>query len=80
MHIQFPKHPDLAQEVAAWMAAHDIRPTAFGKLSVGDPSLIATLEEGRELRSDTLRRIRHFMASGHASPTRQPLKRKGARA
>lgn len=46
------------------MAAHDVRATTFGKRALGDPSLIATLEDGRELRSETIRRIRHFMLTG----------------
>lgn len=45
------------------MASHEVRPTTFGKLAVGDPSLIASLQAGRELRSDTLRRVRMFMSS-----------------
>lgn len=66
MSKSFPKHPDLAQEVSAYLAAHDVKATTFGKLALGDPSLIATLEAGRELRSDTIRRIRHFMLTGRS--------------
>lgn len=68
MSISFPKHPELASEVSAWLAAHDVKPTTFGKLAAGDPSLLASLQNGRELRSDTLRRIRHFMMTGGAKP------------
>jgi hypothetical protein len=69
MDITFPKHPELAEEVAAFMAAKGIRHTTFGKLAVGDPSLISNLREGRELRSKTIRRIRHFMMTGTAQRT-----------
>lgn len=67
MQLDFPKHPELAHEVAAWMAAHEVKSTTFGKMALGDPSLIATLESGRELRRDTIRRIRHFMLTGAQS-------------
>ena len=66
MQTSFPKHPDLAEEVGAYLAARGMKATTFGKLSVADPSLIATLEAGRELRSDTIRRIRRFMMTGEA--------------
>lgn len=65
----FPKHPDLAQEVSAYLTAHGVKATTFGKQALGDPSLIATLESGRELRSDTIRRIRHFMLTGRSKQT-----------
>lgn len=70
MQHTFPKHPDLAEEVTAYLAARDMKATTFGKLALADPSLIATLEAGRELRSDTLRRIRRFMMTG-AAQTRE---------
>lgn len=69
MQITFPKHPELAEEVSAFLAARDMRATTFGKLALSDPSLIATLEAGRELRSDTIRRIRRFMTTGDATTT-----------
>ena len=64
MQITFPKHPELAEEVAAYLAATGCKPTTFGKRAVSDPSLIATLEAGRELRSGTIRRIRRYMLTG----------------
>lgn len=70
MLLIFPKHPDLAQEVAAWMAAHGVHATTFGKMAIGDPSLVATLKGGRELRSDTLRKVRHFMLTNGAPRVR----------
>ncbi len=63
MDTTFPKHPDLAREVAAFLTAKGMRPTRFGKLAVGDPSLIASLIAGRELRSETIAAIRRFMAT-----------------
>ena len=69
MSKSVPKHPDLAQEVSAYLAAHDVKATTFGKLALRDPSLIATLEAGRELRADTIRRIRHFMLTGRGKET-----------
>lgn len=64
MSMNFPKHPELAEEVEAYLAASEMRPTTFGKRAAGDPALIATLKAGRELRSDLQKRIRRFMLTG----------------
>jgi hypothetical protein len=64
MQMNFPKHPDLAAEVGAYLRAHDMPVTTFGAKAAGDPALIKTLSNGRELRSDLLRRIRMYMATG----------------
>lgn len=61
MSITFPKHPELAEEVAAFIASRDMAETTFGARAVNDPALIATLRRGRELRRDTVNRIRMFM-------------------
>jgi hypothetical protein len=61
MDLHFPKHPELAKEVSAYLAARKMRPTTFGTNAANDPRLIWTLENGRELRSDLLQRIRMFM-------------------
>lgn len=65
MSIEFPSHPDLAREVSAYLASRDMAPTTFGAMAVGDPSLVASLKAGRELRRGTLERIRMFMLTGN---------------
>ena len=57
-------HNDLLAEIAAHCAARGVSRSGFGQKAVGDPSLIPGLESGRELRSRTIRAIRHFMATG----------------
>lgn len=64
MQINFPKHPDLAKDVSAYLEARGMKPTTFGMKAAGDPALIATLERGRELRSGLLGRVRMFMLTG----------------
>ena len=71
MSIEFPSHPDLAREVSAYLAARDMAPTTFGAMAVGDPSLVASLKAGRELRRATLERIRMFMLTGQHQEARQ---------
>lgn len=41
--------------------------TAFGRLSVGDPSLVFELEGGRELRRRTVARIMSFIVTGQSN-------------
>ena len=57
-------HGDLLAEIAAYCAARGVSRSGFGQGAVGDPSLIPGIEEGRELRSRTIRAIRHYMATG----------------
>jgi hypothetical protein len=57
-------HDDLLAEIAAYCAARGVSRSGFGQSAVGDPSLIPGLEAGRELRSRTIRAIRHYMATG----------------
>ena len=69
MSIAFPKHPELAEEIAAYLAAHGMAPTTFGAKAANDPALIATLRSGRELRRGTIQRIRRFMVAGQQDAT-----------
>jgi hypothetical protein len=57
-------HVDLLADITAYCAARGVSRSGFGQKAVGDPSLINGLENGRELRSRTIRAIRYFMATG----------------
>ena len=56
----------LVADIAKFMAAHKMTPTAFGKMALGDPNLVFDLEQGREVRWSTESRIRKAMKD-HAS-------------
>lgn len=64
MSIEFPSHPELAKEVAAYLEANGMATTTFGVRALGDPALIDTLRRGRELRRRTIERIRMYMLTG----------------
>lgn len=70
MAYTFPKHPELAKEVTAFMAARDLRPTRFGLDALNDKMLLTQLEQGRELRQDSINAIRHYMLTGKPSGKR----------
>jgi hypothetical protein len=59
---------DLLHRINAFCERHAIKPTAFGRLALGDGSLISNLKAGRSptLRSAT--KIDAFMSS-YRSPT-----------
>lgn len=57
-----PETARLLEEIRAFMAESGISKTALGKAAVKDPSLVDDLENGRELRWQTMRRVREFMA------------------
>lgn len=71
MSYIFPKHPELAKEVSAFMAARDLKPTRFGLDALNDKMLLAQLEAGRELRQDSINAIRHYMLTGQPSGPRK---------
>ena len=57
-----PVHPDLLAEITAYMAEHKLTRQAFGLHALGDPSLLADLENGRELRRSTEERVRERLS------------------
>lgn len=61
MVMKFPKHPDLAKEVRAYLKANNMPQTTFGIEAMNDSALIFDLIKGRELRSGSLKRIRQYM-------------------
>lgn len=58
------KHPDLYAEIVAYCGANGVKPSRFGKEALGDPAFIRTLEQGRELRRDTIAAVRRYMVTG----------------
>jgi hypothetical protein len=51
-----PEH-DLIERIEAFLSVSGMKPTAFGKLAIGDANLLAQLKAGRELRRVTRARI-----------------------
>lgn len=49
------------EEVTAYLAASGMSKTAFGKAALNDPAFIDGMNDGRDLRLSTLRRVREFM-------------------
>jgi len=43
--------------VERYIAAHNLAPTAFGKMFAGDPCFVADLRSGREPREATKRKV-----------------------
>ena len=73
MSYIFPKHPELAKEVSAFMAANpNLKPTRFGLDALNDKMLLAQLQQGRELRQRSVDAIRAYML------TRKPTGRRTA--
>lgn len=56
-------HADLLEDIRAHCALWGIPPTKFGMDAVGDPSFVSALENGRDCRSKTVRKVRAFMAA-----------------
>jgi len=61
-------HTQLVSDIRGFLKSHGMAPTRFGILATGDPSLVADLEAGRDLRSRTLDRVRSFMAEYKGGP------------
>lgn len=61
-----PKPSSLAVEVAVFLKKNpEIKPSRFGRLVNGDPSLVLDLMRGRSCHERTAARIRKFI-KGHA--------------
>jgi predicted transcriptional regulator len=56
-----PTISDLIKVIDDFIERHDITPTNFGILSIGDPNLYRHLQNGRNPRFATLDRIHSFM-------------------
>lgn len=54
----------LLDEIRAFCRQHRIQPSQFGALAVRSPSLVIGLEQGRNLRPETVRRIRVVLDGG----------------
>jgi hypothetical protein len=55
-----------AAEVASFIEAHKMTPTAFGRDAIGDPSFVFEINEGRAPTLTTIDKVRAFMAN-HAA-------------
>ena len=56
-------HNDLMAEIAAFCGRRGMGVSVFGLAAIGDPSFYRDLENGRECKPSTVRRVRDYMAS-----------------
>jgi len=52
---------DLLADIEAFLNLAKMTPTVFGRLSLGDPSLVPDLKAGRRLWPETEQKVRTFM-------------------
>lgn len=52
---------ELLDQIDAFVARNGMSPTAFGRLAVGDPSLVGDLRSGRMPNLRTVGRLTEFM-------------------
>ena len=57
---------ELLDQIEAYIAQAQIPPSRFGRLSAGDPRLVADLKAGRKLRCKTEDRIRRYLSANEA--------------
>lgn len=51
----------LIRKIEKFLRQHDMPPTKFGRLAAHDPRFVLDLRMGRIPRSDTEKRVEHFM-------------------
>lgn len=56
-------HNDLLAEIAAFCGRYGMGVSMFGLAAIGDPNFYRDLENGRECKPSTVRRVRDYMAS-----------------
>jgi hypothetical protein len=49
--------------IERFLRDHDLPPTKFGRLAVGDPRLVLDIRMGREIRPEMESKLRQFMSS-----------------
>lgn len=54
---------DIRFAVERALKTHDIAPSRFGRLAVGDPLLVSQIRQGRRLRPRTEAKVRAFIQS-----------------
>jgi nucleoside phosphorylase len=59
-------HDDLLAEIKAFCAARKMSKAAFGTSAVGDPRFVYDIDNGRECRRRTIRKVRHFLVTGES--------------
>ena len=47
--------------IEKYMKREDMKPTRFGRETVGDPRLVSDIRNGRELRDSTIARIQAWL-------------------
>jgi len=51
----------LIRRIEQFLARADMKPTRFGRETIGDPRLISDMKNGRELRDETIARIQAWL-------------------
>lgn len=71
---------DLLAEIAAFCKAEGMAETTFGRSAINDGKLVSRLRDGGRITTETLQRLRDFMARGTkaAAPARLPARSPGA--
>lgn len=53
---------DVLAQIDRFCTAHNLKPTTFGRMAIGDGNLVANLKADRSLTLKTARRVMAFMA------------------
>lgn len=64
---------NLLAEIEAYLIKHQVSPTAFSIAATGDRTFVRTLRAGREPKSDTIDRVKAYIAR----PTKPQRRVKG---
>jgi hypothetical protein len=70
----------LLDEIEAFLKAHDMRPTTFGRLAANDTALVSRIRGGSNVRLDTADSLRLFMRCYRPAPTKRRAPNVGAAA
>lgn len=60
--VTIPTDAALLEQIEAFIAAHDMRPSRFGLDAMGDGALITQLKAGRSLSLRNAERVLRFIA------------------
>jgi len=69
MQTTLASDADVLKQIEAFCAQHEIKPTTFGRMALGDGNLVTNLRADRSLTLKTAARVVEFMATYRPTET-----------
>lgn len=72
MAIEVPTEADLIELIDRFCSRHNVKPSTFGRMAIGDGNLVSNLQAGRSPTLKVVQRVVNFMADHDAANSGVP--------